>query len=164
MAWYRKRGKIQKWQIFEIFPLWPTVCESKDTSEIARVLAWSRSTDEKGAYFVTRLKRNNSIKELTLIQKHTDIVSSQLIQLNNKYLTHSGKNRCSDKILRRVIVQREGRTPLILVTNDLNRSSEEIAELYKQRWQIELFFKWIKGVNVRGKRCICTIIKRVKMP
>ena len=78
-----------------------------------------------GAYFVTRLKRNNSIKELTLIQEHTDIVSSQFIQLNNKYLTHSVRNRCSDKILRRVIVQREGRTPLILVTNDLNRSSEE---------------------------------------
>ena len=53
---------------------------------------WWNDIDEKGAYFVTRLKRNNSIKELTLIQEHTDIVSSQLIQLSNKYLTHSGKN------------------------------------------------------------------------
>ena len=69
---------------------------------------WRNDIDEKGAYFVTRLKRNNSIKELTLIQEHTDIVGSQLIQLNNKYLTHSGKNRCSDKILRRVIVAKRG--------------------------------------------------------
>lgn len=33
---------------------------------------------------------------------------------------------------------------VVIVTNDFNRSDAEFAQLYIQRWQIELFFKWIK--------------------
>ena len=50
-----------------------------------------------------------------------------------------------------MVVEREGKAPLILVTNDFSRSDTEIAELYKQRWQIELFFKWIKQ-NLKIKK------------
>lgn len=112
---------------------------------------WWNDIDEQGAYFVTRLKRNNAIVELCEQQICNELISSQLIRLKNKRLTHSGKNSCREKILKRVIVQREGKSPLVLVTNDLNRSSEEVAELYKQRWQIELFFKWIKQ-NLKIKK------------
>ena len=112
---------------------------------------WWSDIDDKGAFFVSRLKKNNAIIELTSIQQHSEILSSQLIKLKSKHLTHQGKNRCAEKILKRVIVKREGKTPLVLVTNDLNRSSEDIANLYKQRWQIELFFKWIKQ-NLKIKK------------
>ena len=53
--------------------------------------------------------------------------------------------------LRRVSVYREGKKPLILVTNMQNVSAEIIADLYKSRWEVELFFKWIKQ-NLRLKK------------
>jgi len=34
--------------------------------------------------------------------------------------------------------------PVIIITNDFNLSTEEISDIYRYRWQIELFFKWIK--------------------
>ena len=47
--------------------------------------------------------------------------------------------------LRRVTVRRPGQnTALVLATNDFTSSALEIAQRYKERWGIELFFKWIK--------------------
>ena len=109
---------------------------------------WWNDIAETGAYFVTRLKVNSAIIELDEIEKHSEIISSQLIKLKP---SHHGKNRSCTQKLKRVIVQRENDTPLVLVTNDINRSSKEIADLYKSRWQIELFFKWIKQ-NLKIKK------------
>jgi putative transposase len=41
----------------------------------------------------------------------------------------------------------------VFISNDLTRSAEHIPALYKQRWQIELFFKWIKQ-NLKVKRFV----------
>ena len=112
---------------------------------------WWSDIDDKGAYFVSRLKKNNAYDEVSEVQIHSNIVSSQIIQMRRKRFKDGRHNNYSDKPLRKVIVQREGKTPLVLVTNDFNRSSEEIADLYKSRWQIELFFKWIKQ-NLKIKK------------
>ncbi|MTV42050.1 transposase, partial [Duganella radicis] len=49
-----------------------------------------------------------------------------------------------DKQLRRVTVARPGAAPLVFATNDLQSTALEISQRYKERWGIELFFKWLK--------------------
>jgi hypothetical protein len=122
---------------------------------------WWNSIDEKGAFFVTRLKRNNAIIEKSEIKQDTEKISSQLIQLKTKRFNNGRYNHYSEKNLRKVIVKRENKTDLVLVTNDFNRSSEEIGSLYKQRWEIELFFKWIKQ-NLKIKKFLGTSENAVK--
>ncbi|GJQ61739.1 MAG: hypothetical protein SCALA702_07920 [Melioribacteraceae bacterium] len=61
-----------------------------------------------------------------------------------------------------MVVIRDGKAPLILLTNDMKRSAEEIAELYKRRWQIELFFKWVKQ-NLKIKTFLGTSENAVKI-
>ncbi len=43
-----------------------------------------------------------------------------------------------------IVVQRDGDKPLTLLTNDLASPARQIADLYRRRWDIELFFRWIK--------------------
>ena len=54
------------------------------------------------------------------------------------------KNKCADKLLKLVYVSRENDTPMTIITNKIETPNTEISELYQKRWQIELFFKWIK--------------------
>ena len=62
--------------------------------------------------------------------------------------------------LREIVVQREAGGQLRLVTNDLDRPAEAIVDLYKTRWQIELFFKWIKQ-NLKIKSFLGTSLNAV---
>ena len=106
---------------------------------------WWWSIHQKKAYFVTRLKVNTACVHVKSQEKIISdvILEDEIFKFKNK-APRGGKKNLYVENLRRISVKREGKTPLILVTNLFNTSAEIIAELYKARWEIELFFKWIK--------------------
>lgn len=109
---------------------------------------WWNAIDEAGARFVTRFKRNASIR----VEATRDIPADATIVLADEIVSFKTKrpgghriNLYHGKQLRRVTVARPGKdTPIVLATNDFKSSALEIAQRYKERWGIELFFKWIK--------------------
>lgn len=109
---------------------------------------WWAQIDALGARFVSRFKSNAGIESVKDLPVPDDargsVLRDELVRF--KY-THSTKGRLNHyaKELRRVTVHRpDNDKPLILVTNDLKRSAVEIGQCYKGRWEIELFFKWLK--------------------
>lgn len=106
------------------------------------------------ARFVTRFKRNARLEVLEdrRIAKDAQgiILKDQIVRFANKH-PGGGRNNPYHLALRRIEVARENQPPLVLATNDLKRSAKHIADRYRARWQIELFFKWIKQ-HLRIKR------------
>jgi len=109
---------------------------------------WWHQLQTKGAFFVTRLKKNANTKVLrehSPATEQSSVMTDEVIQFGKKRLAGKRLNDYRETPLRRVVVERKSHaTPLTLVTNDFTRTAEEIATLYKDRWKIELFFKWIK--------------------
>lgn len=110
---------------------------------------WWRQIEEQGSVFVTRLKKNAnvSVVERRPVSPESEMrLEDEVIRMESRYTnTKSIKSPYYQRLLRRVTVERPThRTPLVLVSNDFERSAEEIAMLYKKRWGIELFFKWVK--------------------
>jgi len=103
---------------------------------------WWHRLHGAGAYFVTRLKSNANIelvRQHSLLTPDSPVMTDEIVQFGRR------QNAFQDTPVRRISVRIEDwKNPLVLVTNDLSSSPEEVADLYKQRWQIELFFKWIK--------------------
>jgi hypothetical protein len=106
--------------------------------------AWWASIDEVGSRFVTRLKLNSpfAIEEERPVPAASSILSDRIGRLS-KRLAASRKNPMS-KPVREVRVRIDTGPVLRLVTNDLDAPAQEIADLYKRRWAIELFFRWVK--------------------
>jgi IS4 transposase len=114
---------------------------------------WSR-IDAAGASFVTRLKKNAgvSIKRTRPLKPGVHSILSDA-EFSFKHASNRAghRNAYAGATLRRIEVSRDGGETLVLVTNDLDSSAAKIAALYKERWQIELFFKWIKQ-NLKIKK------------
>jgi hypothetical protein len=110
---------------------------------------WWKSIDAAGARFVTRFKRNASVKVEKKLQipkaAESTVLGDEIVSFKHKRPSGGRINLYHGKNLRRVTVARpEKDTPIVLATNDFKSSALEIAQRYKQRWGIELFFKWIK--------------------
>ena len=103
---------------------------------------WLYSLKQQKVFFVTRAKRNIKYKFLGqhTIPKKTSVIADELIQLTGFYT----QQEYPDKLRMVTYYDKETDKELVFLTNNFTLSPKTIADLYKARWEIELFFKWIK--------------------
>lgn len=103
---------------------------------------WHKALTDKGIYWVTRIRGNAQYRVL----EHRDRSGNPAIT-SDQIIKYSSKQRDGDKLypIRR-IGYRDPETGrhYVYITNHFSWSAQTIADIYKQRWQVELFFKWIK--------------------
>lgn len=94
------------------------------------------------AFFITRAKTNMKCSRIysSKVDKTTGILYDQIIRLTNHYAA----KEYPEKLRRVKYVDAETNKKFIFITNNLELSALQVALLYKYRWKIELFFKWIK--------------------
>lgn len=103
---------------------------------------WYQSLKNKGVFFVSRQRTNAVYRviERFSVANESGITSDQLIELNGMKGKMTGRPR-----LRRIGYrdQQTGKH-YVFITNHFDLSAKTIADIYKERWQIELFFKALK--------------------
>ena len=112
---------------------------------------WLHQLQQRGVTFVTRLKRNVRYQVLREhdVDIRTGVMSDQTIEL-----TSARGRKAYPGILRRVgYWDEETQRSYVFVTNNTTWVGKTIADLYKSRWQIEPFFKWINQ-NLKAKRFV----------
>ena len=109
--------------------------------------SWWARLDAAGCRFVTRLKTNTKPRVIQArpVQTGSNVKSDALVAIDGRLCSARGaRHPLAGVTLREVIVVTDDGRTLRLLTNDLDAPANHIAELYKARWQVELFFRWIK--------------------
>ena len=115
--------------------------------------------EQTSAFFIVRSRNNIFHRRLysRAIDKTTGLRSDQTVVLTGE----DTPRFYPDKLRRIVFFNKERNKRLTFFTNNFHLSAETIAQLYKQRWKIELFFKWIKQ-HLRIKKFFGTSENAVK--
>jgi hypothetical protein len=114
---------------------------------------------QQGAFFVVRAKDNLKCKRLYSNPKNKDagVRADQIITL----MTQKSKKGYPDRLRRVSFIDKERNKRFKFLTNNFEIPAETVAAVYKQRWQVELFFKWIKQ-HLHIKSFIGTSVNAVK--
>jgi IS4 transposase len=123
---------------------------------------WWAQIDAADGRFVTRLKKNTPFTVISesRVPEDSSIVSDRIGRLSTR-LACNRRNPLQVAV-REICVDIATGKRLRIVTNDLDAPAQEIADLYKQRWQIELFFRWVKQ-TLRIKHFIGTSENAVRI-
>lgn len=150
-------GKLGDVNVLDILPLEAGAFYIMDRGylDFARLFKLHQS----GAFFVTRAKRGMNARRVysSATDRASGVICDQRIALNGFYV-----RRDYPEHLRRVKFKdpASGKT-LVFLTNNMTLPPLTIAALYKSRWQVELFFKWVKQ-HLRIKRFLATSENAVK--
>jgi hypothetical protein len=150
-------GKMHEVNVLDILPVEAGAFYVMDRGylDFARLYKMHQA----GAFFVTRAKRGMDARRVysTPTVRSTGVICDQTIALNGYYISkdypeYMRRIRCKDP--------ESGKT-LVSLTNNTTLPALTIAALYQNRWQVELFFKWIKQ-HLRIKRFLGTSENAVK--
>jgi Domain of unknown function (DUF4372)/Transposase DDE domain len=108
---------------------------------------------KEGVYFVTRLKEHAAyeVVEGCEIPQNRNIRSDQIIQLSRE----QARKDCPCLLRRVVVWDPEQEREIVLLTNQIALGASTVAAIYKERWEIELFFKALKQ-NLKVKTFVGT--------
>ena len=114
---------------------------------------WYKSMNDRGIFFVTRFKRkaNYQVIEDRTANQRLGISSDQVVACKN----FRTAKKCPIPLRRIQYRDAETGEDYVYLTNNFKLSAKTIADIYKSRWQVELFFKWIKQ-NLKIKSFIGT--------
>ena len=115
--------------------------------------AWYNQLTEKGIYFVTRQKSNATYRVI----EHHDVIKSKGLT-SDQTIEFTGRvtpKKCQVQLRRIGYRDSETGKHYIFLTNNFKLAAKTIAQIYKARWYIELFFKWIKQ-NLKIKTFVGT--------
>jgi Transposase DDE domain/Domain of unknown function (DUF4372) len=150
-------GKMHDVNVLDILPIEAGAFYVMDRGylDFARLFKMHQA----GAFFVTRAKRGMDARRVysAASERTTGVICDQRIALNGFYATKDYPEH-----LRRIRFKdpESGKT-LVFLTNNTSLPALTIATLYKNRWQVELFFKWIKQ-HLRIKKFLGTSENAVK--
>ena len=103
---------------------------------------WYKQLTDNGIFFVTRLKVNAKFDVVSqrIITANKGIISDEIIVFTGKITAQ----KCPIQLRRVVYKDAVTNKRYVFLTNNLKLAARTIANIYKSRWQVELFFKWIK--------------------
>lgn len=94
---------------------------------------------QRGIRFVSRLKNNAIVEEM----EDLPLPEATKIERDVKVTLGKGKKRMKNALRMIEIIDSQGR-PVRIITNRFDLTAEEIGDMYRSRWQIEIFFRWVK--------------------